>query len=59
MFGTNCIPFIALDVVICSKFADGQNTEFMEVLLRGELEVERLMGDPVRKYTALLTKARL
>ena len=39
-----------------SKFADGQHAEIMEVLRLGELEVERSMANPFRKFTALLTE---
>ena len=41
-----------------SKFADGQHAEIMEVLRLGELEVERSMANPFRRFTALLTEVR-
>ena len=41
-----------------SKFADGQNSEMVEVLVRGGQEVERSMANPLRKFTAPLTEAR-
>ena len=43
---------------MCSKFADGQHAEIMEVLRLGELEVEASMANPFRKFTALLTEVR-
>ena len=39
-----------------SKFADGQHAEIMEVLRLGELEVERSMANPFRRFTAVLTE---
>ena len=39
-----------------SKFAEGNHAEIMEVILRGGLEVEHSMADPLRKFTAMLTK---
>ena len=43
----------------CRKFADGKHAYIMEVLRRGGMEAERILGDPLRRFTALLTKARL
>ena len=42
-----------------STYAEGRHAHIMEVMHNGALEAERRMVDPFRKFSSLLTKARL